>query len=371
MKILLLTSSMHGGGAERVAALLCNQWVENGHKVTLMPTFSGRGECIYPLDSEVKLEFLADVVDGELGKLKRLLTLRKYIKSCKPDVIVSFLPKVNVAALIAAWGTGIPVVVSERSFPEADSSKLDKLTQFLRRKIYKWARTVVVQTSGIGNWVEKNCIGSHHTIIPNPSIFPLPVSVPIVKLESCIPVGKKIILGTGRLHEIKRFDRLINAFDLIANEHPNWDLVILGEGPERDSLEALGEKYALSNRIHLPGFAGNLADWYYGVDIYCLTSKHEGFPNTLLEAMSHGVASIAFDILTGPNDMIEKDVNGLLLPNDDHVYRLGAALKKLIEDDELRQKIAGAATGVRDSFAMDKIMFLWNEVLNETSKTSL
>ena len=120
-KILFLVSGMEVGGAERVASLLCNYWIEKGHKVTLMPTYSGRGECSYEINDDVKISFLSDIFGSKKSNLwsriRRFILLRRVIVNEAPDVIVSFLAQVNVTAILAAMGTNIPVIVSERTYP--------------------------------------------------------------------------------------------------------------------------------------------------------------------------------------------------------------------------------------------------------------
>lgn len=120
-RIVFLVSSMEGGGAERVAALLCNYWVACGHEVLLVPTYSGRGGCEYLLDDRVRLDYLAKRV-GTIRKSpwtmgRRLLTIRRMVREFRADVVVSFLPHVNVAALLVTRGLKVPVVVSERVHP--------------------------------------------------------------------------------------------------------------------------------------------------------------------------------------------------------------------------------------------------------------
>ena len=110
-KILLLVSAMDSGGAERVAANLANAWVERGDKVILVVTYSGRGECFYALSEGVELCYLADLVahsdrKSPLRQIKRLLGLRRLIKTTQPDVVLSFLTNVNIAALIASYFSG-------------------------------------------------------------------------------------------------------------------------------------------------------------------------------------------------------------------------------------------------------------------------
>src|SRR5690606_21244929 len=125
VRIVFLVSSMHSGGAERVAATLCNAWAARGDDVTLVATYSGRGECHYALADGVRLVYLADLLPKRrgpvLGYLSRLFALRRLLRGQRPDVVVSFLSNVNVTAILATRGLGLSLVVCERTDPLASS----------------------------------------------------------------------------------------------------------------------------------------------------------------------------------------------------------------------------------------------------------
>ena len=124
MKIVFLVSSMHAGGAERVAATLASAWAQRGEEVTLVPTYTGRGTCLYPLAPQVELLWLADRYGGPraLAGVRKLAALRSLLRERRPDVIVSFLTNVNVVALLSSRGLGIPIIVCERTNPAASDS---------------------------------------------------------------------------------------------------------------------------------------------------------------------------------------------------------------------------------------------------------
>lgn len=355
---------MQGGGAERVAALLCNAWVDQGHNVTIMPTFSGRGVCSYALHSQVEIDYLADHVNGARGKVRRLWALRRVIRQRKPDVVVAFLTDVNVAALLAAWETGVPVVVSERTYPPLLQPKPRRTIAFLRRLTYPLAAAVVVQSDDTLAWTAAECAGSNALVIANPLVFPLSVADPVRQPLSFLPDGRHCVIAVGRFDVHKRHDLLIAAFARLAPQHPKWDLVILGDGAERRALEKLVASAGLASRVFMPGFVGNPGDWYNRASIYVMASAYEGFPNTLLEAMAHGLPAVAFDIKTGPREIMKDGRIGVLLPDDDHVRRLSDALAGLISDEVRRKEIGTLASTVRDTFSMHRILRQWDEVLS-------
>ena len=364
-RILFLVSSMEGGGAERVAALLSNHWAERGYDVTLMPTFSGRGECVYPLHKKVKLDYLADRVPSTskspANKLRRLFVLRRAIRELNPNVIVSFLPHVNVAAIIAATGLQIRIIAAERTYPPA--MPLSPVLERVRAMAYPRAAAVVMQTEQGFHWLSSTCAKAKGRVIPNPVVYPLPIGESMVQPEHFIEPGRKILLAVGRLGEEKGFEGLIRAFSEVYIRHPDWDLVILGEGMERQRLEA--QRYALNlgDRVQMPGRVGNLADWYNRADLYVLSSRFEGFPNTLAEAMAHGLPAISFDCDTGPRDIIRHDVDGFLVSPDTEARGLAQALSALMANPVKRKCMAEAATAVRERFSMSHVSRLWDEVL--------
>lgn len=364
-KILFLVSSMQGGGAERVAAILCNYWVTQGHEVILMPTFSGRGECVYPLDERVKIDFLADRVKIKkrsfLNRILRYFALRKAFRDIRPNVVLSFLPHVNVAALLANTGLNIPVVVSERTFPPA--MPVGYVVEVLRRCTYSKATSVVVQTKQAEAWLYGCCPNARCKVIPNPVAYPLPIIKPILYPDLLIKKNRNIILAVGRLSEEKGFDQLICAFASIAHDFFDWDLVILGEGSELESLEKITLKFDLSNRVYFPGRVGNPADWYNRADIYVMSSRFEGFPNTLVESMAYGIPAISFNCKSGPADIIRNGVDGFLVEPSKGSKGLADAMTILMQSPDKRKSMGVAATDVRYRFSYDGVTGLWDEVL--------
>lgn len=364
-RILFLVSSMEGGGAERVAALLCNHWVAQGHEVILMPTFSGRGDCVYPLDGRVRLDFLADHVSSKrrslLNKIRRYQALRRAMRKLQPDVIVSFLPHVNVAAVLAAWGLQIPVIVSERTYPPART--VGKLLEVTRRVVYPRATAVVMQTELGLAWLNECCPLATGRVIPNPAVYPLPVGTPVVSTAAIVKDTRRVMLAVGRLSREKGFDRLLSAFSDVAKLYPEWDLVILGEGPEREYLESMRQEFRLSDRVFLPGRAGNLGDWYERGELYVMSSHFEGFPNTLIEAMAHGLPVVSFDCKTGPSDIVREGVDGFLIPPPEGAKGLAKAIGCLMGDEQKRFAMGQAAMLVRERFSEVNVVSEWGEVL--------
>jgi glycosyltransferase involved in cell wall biosynthesis len=304
-----------------------------------------------------------------LNKIHRLLALRRTIRKERPDVVVSFLPDVNIAAVIAAWGLSVPVVVSERIYPPA--MPLGALLERLRRWIYPRADAVVVQTNHALQWLARCCPTADGHVIANPVVFPLPEAEPITAPSSVIGSQRRLVLAVGRLDPQKQFEALIAAFERLAPQFPEWDLVILGEGSERESLENQLEQLGLGGRVCLPGRVGNLSDWYARADLYVMSSRFEGFPNSLAEAMAYGLPAVSFDCDAGPRDIIREGVDGCLVPPAMGVTGLSQAMETLMSDQAQREKMAEAAEAVRWRFSMERIAAKWDAVLGLTKASDV
>ncbi|MEH6824331.1 MAG: glycosyltransferase family 4 protein [Motiliproteus sp.] len=366
MRILFLISDMGRGGAERVASLLANAWSERGDQVLLLATYSGKGHCVYPLDESVRFAYLADRVKhtkGPLGYLKRLLVLRSVVGEYQPDVVVSFLTNVNVFALLATAGQNVPVIISERTYPPMYN--MGPVMEWLRRWTYPQATSVVVQTTGSQGWLDGICPNLRSAVIANPVRLPMANVAPRVRPEQRVNSERRLLLTVGRLSCEKQFELLLDSFALLPVELGCWDLAIVGEGSLRASLTQKIIDLGLQQRVFLIGGVGNPGDWYRRADLYVMSSAFEGFPNTLLEAMAHGVAAVSFDCQTGPRDIIRHGIDGLLVDPQTGAAGLAASLTELMENEPKRIEFAVRACDVRQRYSMTRILLQWDEVFRD------
>lgn len=355
---------MGAGGAERVAATLVNAWSASGHDVILVPTFSGRGECFYPITTATRLVFLADLAGTLRGGplrayLQRLRALRYFLREQRPDVIVSFLSNVNVMALAASRGLGVRTVVCERIDPF--EMPVGRSLNILRALLYPLASQLVVQTEAVAEkFRELRRPVPPITVIGNPIPDEFAASVPQVPRA---PGTRKRLLAVGRLSEQKAFDYLIQAFATLARQHSDWTLRIVGEGPDRAELEALVVRLGISGRVELPGRCAGIESEYRAADAFVLTSRFEGFPNALLEAMASGLPCVTTDCPSGPSEISEQGRSALLVPVGD-IGALACALDKLMGDAALRHTLAALARqSVMDRFSLERVLERWHGVL--------
>ncbi|HEX7387387.1 MAG TPA: glycosyltransferase family 4 protein [Castellaniella sp.] len=367
MKILFLVSSMHGGGAERVAATLASAWARRGDEVMLVSCYSGRGHCDQQLDPGVRLVWLADRMGGPtwLRPVSKLWALRRLTREFRPDRVLSFLTNVSVTALLALRGLGLPVVVSERTDPAYGDDVLEPALKWLRRLTYPWALRVAVQTPQSVPHLQKVVPGAKRVaVVANP----LPDGLPPARRQE--PRTDRCMLAAlGRFNSVKQFDRLIEVFAQLADRFPHWDLWIWGDGPERAGYQRRVDALGLQDRIHMPGFSRTPWDDLQRAHGFVLNSRVEGFPNALLEAMALGLPCVAVDCPSGPAELTRNGQDATLVPLGDE-RALSAALARLMQATPAEREAwgAAAAASVRGRYGLETILKSWDAAWGEDGK---
>ncbi len=362
MKLTLISSSLEVGGTERVMSILANYWAARGWKVTILTFDPGYSEPFYDLDRQIDLLPLgiagidADPIAALKNNLQRIQILRKAIKNSRPDVVVSFVNKVNILTILACWGLKVRTIVTEQVYPSFNG--LDKFWQFLQNWTYRRADLITVQTHSALSFFPSGQ-GYNTAVIPNP--ISLPESDAI---ESRIFTDDRHLLAVGKLIPQKGFDLLIRAFAQVSERHPEWTLTILGEGRMRDELESLCIQLKLDERVYMPGIVKNVDAHLRKADIFALASRFEGFPVALGEAMACGVPAIATDCLSGPREMIHDGTDGMLVVAD-NVDALAVGLDLLMSDPGKRQYFSHYAPRILDRFGVDRVMTMWNGAIKQ------
>jgi glycosyltransferase involved in cell wall biosynthesis len=363
--IACFISSLSAGGAERVCASLANHWAAHGWVVTVI-TLSDPSTDFYLLDPAVMRRVVTGgrqqvaVGSGFVVNLRRVIWLRRLLQEIAADFAISFMDSNNVLLALASRGGHRTIPIgTEHVYPPAVSLGLTWST--LRRLSYGKLWAVIALTHESSTWLSQHTSAARVPVIPNPVPWPLArgarASLPPAK-------GKGRLLCAGRLTPQKGFDLLLPCFARLAAEFDGWDLVIVGEGPERASLECAVETFGLRDHVYLPGVVGNIGDWYETADIFVMPSRFEGFPMTLVEAMASGVPSVSFDCLTGPRAIIRDGIDGILVPDGD-INRLEAELAALMRDRDRRTVLGRRALEVRTRFSLESIGSRWDALFDE------
>lgn len=323
-KFCLVLPSFSSGGQERVMSQLADYLVVQGHKVTLL--LLTKSNHFYKVDDRVDI-IEPDYVLGTKSRfyftMKSFVFLRRNLKRLCPTAILSFGGKYNSFVLIASHRLGSNVFVSDRSRPGISYGFLQDLINPI---CYKWAKGIIAQTNEAKEYLLASTKHRNVRVIGNP-------------IRS-IPIGHhrlSVVLSVGRLIPSKQHSTLIKNFCAVAAD--NWELWIAGDGPERSNLESLIDEGHLSCKVKLLGNVKDIDALYQKASVFAFSSKSEGFPNALGEAMSAGLPSISYDCPAGPADLIQHGKNGLLVPiGDESYYR--ECLQTLMNDAQLCQELS-------------------------------
>lgn len=365
--LLIYIGSLSSGGAERVTANLANYWAAKGWTITVVTLAPRRLDFyeLHPAVARIALNQTSDSAHPVIGvwnNLRRILALRQVLRQVRPDLALSMMNTANVLLALAAWGLPVCAIGSERVHPL--QCPLGRGWDGLRRHLYGRLAAVTALTRETADWLQAHTRARRIPVIPNAAPWPLPDQSPRLDPGSVGVPGRQRLIAVGRLDPQKGFDLLIAAFATLAARYPNWELVILGDGSLRPALQAQIDSPNLRQRVFLPGRAGNLGPWYAGADLYVMSSRFEGFPNTLAEALAHGLPVVSFDCDTGPRDIIRHEIDGLMVPAGD-VPGLTAALDRLMGDAGLRRLFSARAIEVRERFSMERIAGLWEILFAE------
>lgn len=354
MKLFLYTSVLSGGGAERVLCQLANNFLKKKHDVFIIASYPTQNE--YVLDNQIKKIYI-DESNQNKKSIRQILRLRALVKKEKPDVLISFLPNPNLKMLIATMGLTVKKVISVRNDPNYEYA--NTIIKILAKVFYLQADGIVFQTKQAQKWFSKK-IQKKSVIIMN-QVSEL--------FFSTKRVEENFFVAVGRLNKQKNYPLMIKAFGLLVKEHPNVRLRIYGDGEEKENINNLIKKYKLENNISLMGKSNHINEVLSHAKAFVLSSTYEGMPNALLEAMAMGLPCIATDCPCGGPEMIIKNgYNGVLVPVD-NINSLYEGLKKILENDEFRIKIALNAKESSKNFYPQKIFREWEEYIFDIEKT--
>jgi len=368
MDVAFVITSLSGGGAERVLSSLAANWTARGISIAVI-TLAESDRDAYPLpDSVRRIELNCmhpshNLVHGVYANIARIRTLRRTFKELSPTLVVSFLTECNILSLIASVGIESRIIISERTHPPRHATPLH--WTLLRRWLYRYADHVVAQTQRTAEWLRHQTGSNRVVVIPNAANWPLPVLEPIVPVSDYLAEDRFLLLTVGRLDVHKGFDELLCSFASISETHPMWQLIVIGTAGDNveyaNQLRKRPAQLGIEQRVSFPGHVGNMSDWYSRCDMFVLNSHYEGFPNVLLEAMTHGCCVVSVDCEVGPSDMIDHGVSGILVPSGDE-NAMAAVLDQMISDTALREKLSIGALSVRQKYSKKRIDRKWHSL---------
>ena len=334
-------------------SIMANWWVAEGHSVTILTLQAS--EPFFALDARVSVLSLAAPRArsnrGILAGVRRVLRLRRAVRECGSDVVLSFIDVANVHALVATRGLGIPVIVSERTDP--NHHRLGRLWSLLRHTTYQMATQVVVQSEEVKRAF--SYVSDRVTVIPNP----------VAAVPPCDGAATSCdvdVVAIGRFSREKGFDLLLDAIAKASRMGVPVTARIWGEGPERESLQRQAQSLGIASQVAFPGLTTTPIAALRRGRIVVLPSRYEGFPNVLGEAMAAGCACVAFDSSSGPRLLIDHGADGLLVPPEDS-DALAMAISKAIADPEARLRMGAKAVDIAQRYSVGSVMAKWDAVL--------
>lgn len=356
--IAMFISSLNKGGSERVLVNLAEYFYSEGYRVTIVTQKKADNE--YGISRGID-RVLSDITKEETKKSRilnfcyRFSKLRAIWRRLQPDLILSFIGKNNMMAILTSRFLSIPTVISVRGEPKEEY--YSRLLKIAARIIFCRADGVVLQTS--------QCLDFFPGIIRKKAIILKNSLNPVFMREPFQGEREKQIVAVGRVDANKNHEMIIRAFASIADKYPDYGLTIYGEGELRQKLVLLVQDLGLGERIKLPGAVSDVADRIYKASVFVLSSYSEGIPNTLLEAMALGLPVIATDCSGGgARDLIRHGENGLLTPTGDW-EKMAENLQEILNNKSYSRKMGENASKVQDEYNPCRINETWKHYLEK------
>lgn len=339
-KVAIIVPTLKMGGMERVVSLVSNYAAKSGYYVSII--------CLMKSDIEYTIDDRVDVYHpdfyynrGLIGKFRIFNYLTSTLKQLKPTVALSFSEVFNPLAIFSAKISKTKIYISDRSNPYI---KHRLYVNILRRITYPHAHGMISQTKIAKDIALKKKYNNNISVIANPLRS---INNPIK------PPQRNVIISVGRLVSSKNYSALIDIFSKTHSIN-EWELWIIGEGPERHLLQKKIDNLGLNYNIKLLGAIKNIDDYLAIASIFAFTSISEGFPNALSEAIAFPLACIAYDCSAGPRDLISHGKNGFLIPLDNEecfVKHLN-----ILMDNKLKRKyFVSEYKKHRDKYHVDNI----------------
>lgn len=366
------------GGADRVIAEKANYLAEHGYQVTIVTEAQMGRELSFPLHSAIKhvdmgLDFNQQYTQKFLRRAYTYLSLiynyksrlRKVLEQEKPDITIStlgrsidFISEMNDNSVKIGEAHSIRAhlrsfyVMEKRGFAYRCVAK--RMKWRTSKRISKLEALVLLTKDDAVTWTE----AQQTYVIPN--------SIPFYPQESALLQNKQVIM-VGRYNDAKGYDYMIPAWDIVHRKHPDWKLQVYGSGELKDQVIQWIRERHLEDTIIMNEPTANIMEKYLDSSICAMSSRNEGFPMVLLEAMACGVPCVSFDSPHGPRNIIRNEEDGLLVEYL-NPQALADGICRLIEDEQLRKHLGKNARTNILRFSKDSVMKHWVELFDTLIK---
>jgi glycosyltransferase involved in cell wall biosynthesis len=372
-RILFLINSLCGGGAERIMSMLLENSEAWSTRFDIVLALLDREAAAYSIPKFVTVHQL----DCRFSLIRSYLQVRRLVAELNPAVTLSFLTRANVSNCLVSPSDGRPAIISERinTDMQLGSGLRGVLTKKIVRFAYPKADRVVAVARGVGSTLIRN-YGVQRSRI---DVIPNPVDVQAINARAAVgstnvPDGP-FVFAMGRLVPNKNFPLLLRAF---ASSGISGKLLIAGEGTERSRLLELAKELGIADRLLLPGFIANPHALLARAQSFVLSSNAEGFPNSLVEALSLGIPSIATNCADGPAEILagveRKEIRGthltdggILVPVDD-ANALAAALRTVQDPATCKRLSVGGRRLARSFSVAGSVERYWQVIEQELER---
>ncbi len=358
MKTGFLIQKLTPGGAERATVSIANEMSLKNENVEII-TFDSENSFYEINDTVPHIKLNLSEIEKSLslkritGCIKRAFEIRKKIKSENLDVLVCMSTTMNLYGLISTLFTKTKVIGTERNNPY--KYKADIINSVLKKVTALFLNGFVFQTNAASKYYAES-VRKKSVVIQNAVFNPLAKS--IVPCEN----RQKIIYGVGRLSNQKRFDDLINAFNLFVKTHPDYKLVIFGEGEDRAKLELLINSLSLNDKVLLPGTNKEALKFVSKGSVFVLSSDYEGMPNALMEAMAVGTPCVSTRCQMGPEELINDGENGILV-SVGSVEEIKKGIEIITDNPSLSKSISNNCRNILKTNNVSVITEQWIEYI--------
>lgn len=344
------------GGTERVTSIIANELSRENYQVSILSLCNGT-DSFFKLDESITLHSLySKKMSMKINFVSCCLKIRKYLLTNKIDSLIVVDSISCVFTVPACIGLKLQHICWEHFNLNFNlNSSFRDLGRWMAAKFCNKIFTLTERDKGF--WERKyNLLNSNKVIaIPNPS--------PYGFQENQATLSSKTILCVGRLTYQKGFDLLIPAWAKIAPKLNGWKVIIVGTGEDENTLKELAIQYNISDSVEFAGQQKSMDLYYKKASFFCMSSRFEGLPMVLLEAQSYGLPIVAFDCDTGPAEIIEHNINGLLVKAEDTDQLTNSILKMISLSNSDYIAMSSNAKINSYKYSIDSIVKKWLSII--------